>query len=60
MLLVYLFFLRATVLTADVGADVQQADEPFIAGVLTHLGIIIGPTVQVGLGCSSLSVGSSW
>ena len=60
MLLVNLFSPRATVLTADVGLDVMQASEPFIAGVLRALGIVIGPTVPVGLSCYSLSVGSSW
>jgi hypothetical protein len=64
MLLANLFFSRVTILTADVGNTVTQANNPVAALLIGLLGIVVGPTVIVGLTCSPISVvggsGSSW
>lgn len=65
MLLVTLFFFsRATLLIVDVGNSVVSASNPAAKLIIGLLGIIVGPTVIVGLTCSPLSIigvgGSSW
>ena len=51
---------QATFLIADIGNNVTQANNPVAALIIGLLGIVVGPTVTVGLTCSSLSAGSSW
>ena len=58
------FFCRATFLIADVGNSVVPASDPVTKLIIGLLGIVVSPTVIVGLTCSPLSVtgvgGSSW
>ena len=60
----FFFFLpQATFLTADVGNTVTTANNPTAKLIIGLLGIIVGPTVIVGLTCTPISViggGGSW
>jgi len=47
-------------LTADVGNSVTQANNAVADLINGLLGIVVDPTVTVGLGCSPVLVASSW
>jgi hypothetical protein len=54
------FFPQATFLTADVGNSVTLANNPAAALLIGLLGIVVGPTVTVGLTCSPVGSSGSW
>ena len=58
------FFLpQAAFLTADVGNTVTTANNSVAKLIIGLLGIVVGPTVIVGLTCTPISViggGGSW